>query len=344
MLKKHPMNEDDRFLIEIKEKVTAKTVPRFPVVVQLLLLFIILGSLFAGLIIPKTMALFGGEDLTTVDQTAILTESTTSATALQKIDTVPIRARAAYVWDIKEQRVLYQKNADEVLPLASITKLMTALLAYELVEDNALVTIDELAAGQESGGNFRIGEVFNIRDLADFALVSSYNSAAYAIANSVGGLLGEEDSIAQFVTAMNLRAEELKLNDTKFSNSTGLDISTNKAGAYGTARDVSFLMEYILTKHPTILYPTVIDSTRLYNQSGEHHDARNTNNMVKDIPNLIGSKTGYTDLAGGNLTVALNIGFDRPVIITVLGSTMSERFSDVDKLIEAVQAVAVNRE
>ncbi len=76
---------------------------------------------------------------------------------------------------------------------------------------------------------------------------------------------------------------------------------------------------------------------RIYNTDGEYHDAINTNDIVSRIPNLIGSKTGYTDLAGGNLTVAFDAGFDRPIIITVLGSSREERFTDVLKLVNAVQ-------
>jgi D-alanyl-D-alanine carboxypeptidase (penicillin-binding protein 5/6) len=127
-------------------------------------------------------------------------------------------------------------------------------------------------------------------------------------------------------------------------NPTGLDISAEEAGAYGTARDVSFLLEYIVKNHPAILEPTKSNKTLLYNTVGGFHEAKNTNNIVNQIPNLIGSKTGYTDLAGGNLTVVLDIGFNHPVIITVLGSTIDGRFSDVSKLIEVVQGSVASKE
>jgi D-alanyl-D-alanine carboxypeptidase len=268
----------------------------------------------------------------------------TDSSTIQKIEEVKLTAKSAYVWDVKEQRVLFQKNSDEVLPLASITKLMTALLAYELVPDDTLVKVSYASANQQSGGSFKVGEVFKAKELADFSLVSSYNSAAYTLADSVGAMLGEKDPVSQFVAGMNIRAEELELASLKFLNPTGLDISDFEAGAFGNARDVSFLVEYILLNHPTILRPTIAPATRLYNDKGEYHDARNTNNIIREIPNLIGSKTGYTDLAGGNLMVAIDIGFNRPVIITVLGSTIDGRFSDVDKLIKAVQDGVIKSE
>jgi D-alanyl-D-alanine carboxypeptidase (penicillin-binding protein 5/6) len=234
---------------------------------------------------------------------------------------------------------LFEKNPDQELPLASITKLMTALVAYELVPDNTLVTISNAAAAQQSGGNLAAGEIYKVKDLADFALISSHNSAAYTLAGSVGELLGEEDTVSQFIAAMNIRADELNLSSLDYSNPTGLDISATEAGATGSARDTTFLMEYILLNNPEILTPTVKPYTRLYNQNGDYHDAQNTNNILTEVPNLLGSKTGYTDLAGGNLTIAFDAGYNRPVIITVLGSTRNERFDDVKKLIVGVQQI-----
>ena len=342
------MNDDDRYIIDTEEdKAEMKSqtsTNRFPVKTQFILILFILGGLFAGIIVPKTVALFSSEQVTQKAEVSAVEVKTENGEALQKIESVNIRAKSAYVWDVKEQRLLFQKKSDVVLPLASITKLMTALVAYELVPDDTLAEVTEMAASQQSGGSLKTGEVFKVKELADFALVSSYNSAAYTLANSVGSKLGDKDPVEQFVAGMNIRAKELKLDSLKFINPTGLDVSESEAGAYGTARDVTFLMEYILTKHPEILRPTISDSTRLFNQSGDHHDAKNTNEIVNKIPNLIGSKTGYTDLAGGNLTVALDIGFEHPVVITVLGSTIDERFSDVDKLIKAVQSTVINQE
>jgi D-alanyl-D-alanine carboxypeptidase len=118
---------------------------------------------------------------------------------------------------------------------------------------------------------------------------------------------------------------------------TGLDISANQPGAAGNAKDVSFLMEYILINYPEILTPTQKASARVYNSTGQYHDVENTNDIVNRIPNVLGSKTGFTDLAGGNLTIAFDIGLNRPIIVTVLGSSREERFSDVLTIIAAVQ-------
>lgn len=342
------MIEEEPYIIETTEpqvEPEKEDATRFPVKAQLFFIGGLLALMFAGFIVPQTLAILGKEvPASGIEVTSDSSVASVSANSPKKIDSVTLTADAAYVFDVVGQRVLYEKNADEVLPLASITKLMTALVAYELVADDTLVTITEAAAAQQSGGGFSAGETFEVKELADYALISSFNSASYALGITVGKLLGDEDPLAQFVAAMNIKAEELNLQSLKYENPTGLDISLTEAGAYGNARDTSFLMEYILVNYPQILTPTVTPYTRLYNQAGDFHEAYNTNNALAEIPNLLGSKTGYTDLAGGNLTIAFDAGYNRPIIVTVLGSTRNERFADVKRLVSAVQESMSNQE
>jgi D-alanyl-D-alanine carboxypeptidase (penicillin-binding protein 5/6) len=228
------------------------------------------------------------------------------------------------------------------MPLASITKLMTTLLAYELADQAQITSVLPEAIDQEGNFGLSVGEQLTLQKLQQMSLITSSNDAAYQLAASVGSLLGEQDPYQQFIAGMNIRAQELGLNTLEFLNPTGLDVSANVPGAVGSAKDVSFLMEYIITNYPEIIYPTREDSIRVYNLSGAFHDITNTNQIVTEIPNLIGSKTGFTDLAGGNLTIAFDAGLNRPIIVTVLGSTRSERFNDVSKIIGAVQSSVGN--
>lgn len=335
--------EDNNFIMEDTEVIPAEpitTIPdietktNFPVLPHLMVLGAILFGLFATIIVPKTLSMLDTKDDVLVIASAPAPNLTLPA-AVGAFDEINLKAKAAYVWDITRQKELFTKNPNESLPLASITKLMTALVSYEIIPDTTPVTITSQAAAQQSGGTLQAGEVFKTRDLANFALISSYNSAAFTLAASVGALLGNNDPAGQFVAGMNIKAEDLGLKSLRFYNPTGLDISATEAGAYGSAKDVSLLVEYILLNYPEILNPTVKTHTRLYNSKGEYHEADNTNDIVAEIPNLLGSKTGYTDLAGGNLTIVFDVGFDHPIVITVLGSTHEERFSDVKKLIAA---------
>lgn len=326
------MNENEQDFIIPSDEPSTKN--HFPIVIQLSVLGLVMFGIFGSLIFQSIQS-----DSIAAEPTETI--NTTGAEMLpvvpQKIDDVAVVAQAAYVWDVKAQRVLYAKNANEALPLASITKLMTALLAYELIEQDERATIPVTAVNQEGDSGFLPGEQLGIEELTEIALISSSNDAAYALAANVGLLLGDKDPTSQFIKGMNIRAEELGLNTLQFKSTTGLDISETESGAIGSARDVSFLMEYIVTNYPEILAPTQQSATRVYNTAGAYHEVENTNEAVRKIPNMIGSKTGFTYLAGGNLTIAFDAGLDRPIIITVLGSTRDERFTDVLTLVKAVQ-------
>ena len=308
---------------------------RLVIVFQLVILLFILGGLFSAVFIDKKQA---ANVTSTVNLEDAPLNSRTENDLPQKLSEVEVSGKSAYVWDVKAKQALYSKNEDKALPLASITKLMTSLLAYELVAADTDVRLSSRAVSQEGGGGLAAGEDFSMKQLNKLALISSSNDAAYALGASAGALLGDQDPSRQFVAGMNLKAEELKLNTLEFKNTTGLDLSPSEPGAVGSAKDVSYLMEYILQNYPELIESTTLGGARIYNSQGEYHDIENTNEIIYAIPNLLGSKTGYTDLAGGNLTVAFDAGMDRPIIVTVLGSTRDERFSDVLRLVNAVRA------
>ncbi len=312
----------------------------FPVLAQLGLLGFILLLLFSAFLLPENHAAENPKQVTKTPVAALSMTEMIDPAPPMVLEEVNVRAQAAYVWDVKAQRALYAKNEADLLPLASIAKLMTTLLSYELVDDQTQVTVPAAAIMQEGMSGLMVGEKLSMSSLRDLALVSSSNDAAYALAVNTGELLGAADPEKQFVAGMNVRADELGLGTVDFWNTTGLDESAVQSGAIGSARDVSFLLEYIITNYPEIISATQLGSTRVYNTAGAYHEVSNTNEIASKIPNMIGSKTGYTDLAGGNLTIAFDIGNNRPIIVTVLGSTRDQRFSDVLVLVQAVQNTA----
>jgi D-alanyl-D-alanine carboxypeptidase (penicillin-binding protein 5/6) len=247
-----------------------------------------------------------------------------------------VEATAAFIWDIRHQRALFNKNASAQLPLASLTKLMTSLVALETLGEDAKVPMTLEAIYQDGPSDFADGELFEAKALSDFSLVSSSNDGAYALAAAAGAVLsGGAGSTSAFVTAMNKRAEELGLTQTYFANPTGLDESSSESGSYGSARDMAFLMEYLIKKRPEI----VLGSTKKYTKvtGVAPHTATNTNDIVDRIPGLLATKTGYTDLAGGNLAIAFDAGLDRPIALVVLGSSREGRFRDMRTLIAYTQ-------
>ena len=126
---------------------------------------------------------------------------------------------------------------------------------------------------------------------------------------------------------MNRKAQELNLSQTYFLNPTGLDMSEHLAGSYGSAKDVADLISYIFRNYPSITEITQYDSVNVNSRNFS-----NTNKLVNKLSRLLSGKTGFSDLAGGNLAVITDIGFNRPVAIVVLGSSREGRFDDVEKL------------
>lgn len=270
-----------------------------------------------------------------VPATDTLAEKQTAGT----FEDMHLEARSAIVWDVATQKVLFNKNADDVRPLASVTKLMTALVAYELLEPNDIVTVSHTALMTEGDSGLLEGETFTVQNLTDLTLIESSNDGAVALAEHAGHTaFPQADGASVFVSAMNMRAQELGLTKTRYANSTGLDLSESEAGAYGSARDMAHLMEYLITKHPSAAALTTQSTMRIYDTDGNYHTVKNTNEAVGQLDGLIASKTGYTLLSGGNLVIAVDVGLNHPVVIAVLGSSTTGRFSDALALLKEARA------
>lgn len=252
---------------------------------------------------------------------------------------VNLEAKSAYVYDLRTGQELYAKNADLRLPLASLTKLMSALVASDMAPSYGTVRVTSTALATYGDSGLAPGEKWSLQDLLDFSLLTSSNDGIRAVALSLAALeksnATDEEIIQRFVTAMNAKASQLNLKNTYFWNETGLDESEVKGGAYGSARDVSTLLSHILSHRPSILEATQQSSAVVLSLDNLAHAARNTNALVSEIPGLLASKTGFTDIAGGNLVFAFDPEIGRPIVITILGSSAEGRFHDARKLIDA---------
>lgn len=252
---------------------------------------------------------------------------------------VALEAKGAYVYDARTKQVLFAKNADQRLSLASLTKLMAAVVARDISPEYGTVTVTARALKAEGDSGLKGGERWELGDLLDFSLVSSSNDGIRAVALSLGALqeLGASDDevVNDFVLKMNAKALELDLKNTYFWNDTGLDESDVKGGGYGTARDVARLLEYIIETRPELLEATREKETVVVSLDNFRHVAKNTNRLASDTPGLIGSKTGFTETAGGNLAFVFDPELGRPIIVSILSSSAQGRFEDAKKLINA---------
>lgn len=249
-----------------------------------------------------------------------------------------IQARGAIVYDVKRKKVLYEKNADERMALASLTKVMTAVTALDLVPNSSVVTIDRRFLQEEGDSGLHPDEDWRLRDLLDLSLVVSSNDAAAAISATIGSsYLADPDlnlGRVEFVRHMNNVAKEIGMTNAVFYNDTGLDIGKEKNGGYASAREYTALLEYALKEHPEIFEATRYEEVKITSLDNLHYNATNTNTALKSIPNIIGSKTGFTDIAGGNVMTVFDLGLGQPIAIIVLGSTYEGRFEDLIRLTE----------
>ena len=245
-------------------------------------------------------------------------------------DTLMVFAQSAYILDVNHNEVLYEKNSGAQLPLASVTKLMTALLAAEALEKNR-ISLESLKIPKS---------VWDFDELITYTLVTSSNEGAQELASAVTALSPQGKD---FVSIMNEKAREIGLSQTYFINPTGLDVGGRIGGGYGSARDVAYLMRYALIHYPDMLDGTRYGTVSLETKNGGELLAENTNTAVGMIPGVIGSKTGTTALAGGNLVIAFDAGLNRPIIISLLSGTEENRFRDAQRLAWATLAYLEKR-
>lgn len=198
-------------------------------------------------------------------------------------------ATSTVLMDTDNNRIIYKDNCNEVRSLASISKIMTAILAIESKQIKNTVKIgQEIEGSYGSGIYIKENEEIKMIDLVYGLLLRSGNDAALAIAFNVAG------SLEEFVNLMNNKAQQLKMNNTKFSNPSGLD-GTNMIGNYGTACDMAKLMSYCM-KNETFRR---ITNTRTYKAKTNlnFYDWTNKNKLLRTYKYATGGKTGFTDIA-----------------------------------------------
>lgn len=230
-------------------------------------------------------------------------------------------------------KILFQKDADNPFPIASLTKLMTALVAMQQYPLDQKITITKEAVDKEENiGNLKVGEVLTVKDLLYSMLMESSNDAAEALSGTLGN--------KEFLRLMNSEAQNIGLQKTVFADSAGVD-PNNSANAINTssARDLFLLTKYIFEYKPQILNILSLREYNLYAPNGKfHHKIENTDELL-DNPQLplkiLGGKTGWTPLAKGCLLLIAQSPQENGYLINiVLGS--DNRFEDMKNLFDWV--------
>ena len=308
------------------------------------------GKAFAGLAI--ILLLFGviaiTLDYNSPPRPHPINQSAAVIIAQDSFEGINLEAKSAVVEDLLTNKILFSKNPDIQLPLASLTKVALVLAISEALTPNAIVTIPYDTAPKGSAERLARGEKWRVKDIVDFTLVASSNSGADILAHIADKPIRERFPNAPEGEAalwrMNRIAHELGLERTYFLNVNGLDLSSTLSGAYGSARDTAKLFSYAAAANQTAFTGTSESGLILMSPNGRGKtSAFNTNEALGELPGLIMGKTGITDLAGGNLGIVFEVSPNHPVVAVVLGSTRDGRFEDMKKLVARTQETILKR-
>ncbi len=243
-------------------------------------------------------------------------------------DSLNLDSESAILIDEVSGKVLYEKNPDAKLPMASMTKIMSMLLIMEKIESGALKYDDKVIISKNASGMggsqvfLQEGEEYKVEALLKCISVSSANDAVVAMAEKISG------SVESFVNLMNEKAKELGLANTKFANPHGLDAENH----YSSARDMSKLARELL-KHKDILKFTSIYEDYLTKPDGSQVWLVNTNRLVRFYDGVDGLKTGYTTEAGYCLTATAKKNDLRLISVVMKSSSGDARSKDTATLL-----------
>jgi len=244
---------------------------------------------------------------------------------IEGIADVVLDVSAAYAVT-EHGEVLFNQNADEVIPIASITKVLTALAAVEQMPlDTPIVITPEAIRTEGNLGGLYVNETFSLHDALIAMLLPSSNDAAVAIAQASGG-------VEQFVAAMNEKAKAFGATNSNFSNVHGL----SPPGNFASAADVATFMHEALRNDDlaAILRQPEAD---VVSEDGIAHTFVHRGNGLTAFPGVLGLKTGYTDESRGTLVFAFrpDARSDRIVVTVILGS--DDRSADTEALAQWVR-------
>ncbi len=230
-------------------------------------------------------------------------------------------ARAVLVKDLATEEVLYQKDANIPLSIASTTKIMTALVAIEHFKQNSVLTVGSSAATPGARVGLVSGENLTFRALLYGMLLNSGNDAAFALAENYPG------QISGFVSAMNKKALELNLVNTHFDNPAGFDSPNH----YSSAADLSKITEIALKNYQLARIFATKETSIVSLNKKYTHQLFNLNKLLSSVNGVLGVKTGTTEGAKESL-VTLVERSGHKVVLVLLGS--DDRFGETTKLID----------
>jgi serine-type D-Ala-D-Ala carboxypeptidase (penicillin-binding protein 5/6) len=249
----------------------------------------------------------------------------------QAVPELEINSKRYIVMDGQSGHVFAQKDARDRVPIASLTKVFTAVQALEMASPEMLITTDQsdVVGSESTAMGLGAGETYTLKDLIFGMMLPSGNDAAHAIARSLGGHKPGEDpekAVERFMGLLNQRVKDMGLTDTNLITPSGWGVP----GHHSSAWDVAAMMQH------AIEFPLIVDaiSTTRYTTSNGALTITNTNKLLGGYNALIGGKTGYDDDAGWCLVEVAESNDRRMIAVTLDGIAPDDWYDDNRVLLE----------
>ncbi len=250
-------------------------------------------------------------------------ESFLRSTDLSKIDPPAVAAAAVLTQELGAPTALFERQPDIRWPIASITKLMTAVIALEQFSPSLVVNFSPTAVGTDgASGAFKVGEQFSVWDMVVAMLTVSSNDSAVALAEAFPS--AQHTPVADFLDVMQRKAGELGMTQTTFADPTGLSFLNQS-----TPRDLEKLAEYIADKHGEIFVATRQKSATILELTSRKTRQLANINSFAGTEGFLGGKTGFIDVSNGNLLSIFSVR-GREIFVLVFGT--QDRFLETEKV------------
>ncbi len=235
-----------------------------------------------------------------------------------------IPAKIALIYETSQNNILFKKNGiNEPRPIASLTKMMTALVVIDNTKLDSVFTVSKNAVDTIGNmGGLAVEEKLTVESLLKILLIESSNDAAIALAENIAG-----GNVENFVSLMNAKAQTLGLKNTFFADSSGLS-PANKS----TAWELILIMKEIL-KNPLLSEIMRSATADVISQNNQQHHLTNTNKLLFGMTDIIAGKTGYTEEAGNCMVLAVKSPYNGGAIISVVMGA-EDRLAETETLIK----------
>lgn len=247
--------------------------------------------------------------------------------ALAHENSIKIESKSAYLVDFNSGCVIYSKNENERLPIASMCKIMTLLLTFENIDNGSLALDDEIIVSEKASGMggsqvfLDANKPYKVSELIKSVVVASANDASLALAETISG------SEEEFVCKMNEKCKELDMENTNFSNCTGLP----KPEQYSSAKDVSIMFSNLIKFNDYFKF-SKIWMDEIKHDNNRITEISNTNKLIRFYEGCDSGKTGYTSEAGHCLCASALRNGMRLISVVIKAPNSKSRFNDVSSL------------